>query len=223
MKSVRCEGEGVMRKTDKQINTDEYQNLKGETNPPLSPFVKGGLGGFSRLLIFLVMLLLLLTSCGYRLGGTGGLVPEGARSISVPVFINGTHEPYVDTEVTKAVVNEFLTDGRLQVVSLDSADLALRGKVTKYEVVALSYTVNSYVQQYRATITVDVSLEDLRSKKILWQEKGIQSVFISDYPITYDALGQTDIRSTKIAKEAAIQKASQDIALTLRSRVLEGF
>jgi outer membrane lipopolysaccharide assembly protein LptE/RlpB len=171
----------------------------------------------------LLALVMLLASCGYRLGGTGGLVPEGARSISVPVFINGTHEPYVDTEVTKAVVNEFLTDGRLQVVSLDSADLALRGKVTKYEVVALSYTVNSYVQQYRATITVDVSLEDLRSKKILWQEKGIQSVFISDYPITYDALGRTDIRSTKIGKEAAIQKASQDIALTLRSRVLEGF
>jgi hypothetical protein len=99
----------------------------------------------------------------------------------------------------------------------------LRGKITKYEVTPLSYTVYSYVQQYRAKLTVDVSLEDLRSKKILWQEKGIASVFISDYPVTYDSSGRTDIRSTKIAKESAIQKASQDIALTLRSRVLEGF
>ncbi len=171
----------------------------------------------------LLALSIVLASCGYRLGGTGGLVPEAARSISVPVFINGTNEPYVDTEVTKAVVNEFLTDGRLQVVSLESADLALRGKVTKYDVVALSYTANSYVQQYRVMITVDASLEDLRSKKILWQEKGVSSVFISDYPVTYDSSGLTDIRLTKIAKEAAIQKASQDVALTLRSRVLEGF
>jgi outer membrane lipopolysaccharide assembly protein LptE/RlpB len=177
----------------------------------------------SLVMMFVLALAMMLTSCGYRLGGTGGLVPEGARSISVPVFINGTHEPYVDTEVTKAVVNEFLTDGRLQVVSLESADLVLRGKITKYEVTPLSYTVNSYVQQYRAKLTVDVSLEDLRSKKILWQEKGIASVFISDYSVTYDSLGRTDIRLTKIAKEAAIQKASQDIALTLRSRVLEGF
>jgi outer membrane lipopolysaccharide assembly protein LptE/RlpB len=193
-----------------------------ETNPPIPPLTKGGVGGFSGLFLIL-LLLLLLHSCGYRLSGTGGVVPEGARSISVPVFINGTNEPYVDTEVTKAVVNEFLTDGRLQVVSLESADLALRGKVTKYDVVALSYTVNSYVQQYRVTITVDARLEDLRSKKILWQEKGIQSQFISDYPITYNSSGGTDIRSTKIAKEAAIEKASQDIAQTLRSRVLEGF
>ncbi len=177
----------------------------------------------SSLILVLLVLSILFSSCGYRLGGTGGLVPEGARSISIPVFINGTNEPYVDTEVTKAVVNEFLADGRLQVVGLESADLVLRGKITKYEVTPLSYTVNSYVQQYRAKLTVDVSLEDLRSKKILWQEKGIASVFISDYPVTYDSLGRTDIRLTKIAKDAAIQKASQDIALTLRSRVLEGF
>ncbi|OGW53614.1 MAG: hypothetical protein A2Z46_00840 [Nitrospirae bacterium RBG_19FT_COMBO_55_12] len=177
----------------------------------------------SSLVMVLLALSILLTSCGYRLGGAGGLVPEGARSISVPVFINGTHEPYVDTEVTKAVVNEFLADGRLQIVSLESADLVLRGKITKYEVTPLSYTVNSYVQQYKAGLTVDVSLEDLRSKKVLWQEKGIQSVFISDYPVTYDSSGRTDIRLTKIAKEAAIRKASQDVALTLRSRVLEGF
>ena len=197
--------------------------LMSEINPPSPPLTKGGAGGFSGLFAIFLVLFLLLPSCGYRLGGTGGLVPEGAHSIAVPVFINGTHEPYVDTEVTRAVVNEFLADGRLRVVSLESADLALRGKVTKYEVTPLSYTVNSYVQQYRAKLTVDVSLEDLRSKKILWQEKGIASVFISDYPVTYDALGQTDIRLTKIAKEAAIQKAGQDVALTLRSRVLEGF
>jgi hypothetical protein len=43
-------------------------------------------------------------------------------------------------------------------------------------------------------------------------------VFISDYKVTIG-----DITVTKIAKEAAIKKASQDIAWTLRSRVLEGF
>ncbi len=190
----------------------------------------------------LLALLILLTSCGYRLGGTGGLVPEGARSISIPVFVNGTNEPYVDTEVTKAVVNEFLTDGRLQVVGLESADLALYGKVTKYDVVALSYTENSDAQQYRVMLTVEARLEDRRTKKILWEEKGIESVFISDYAVVYDPLidqktgkavidpktgkviySLANIKDTKIGKDAAIQKASKDIALTLRSRVLEGF
>ena len=174
-------------------------------------------------LIFPLIVVLLGTSCGYHISGTGGIVPEGVRTISVPVFLNATNEPYVDVEVTQAVVEEFMTDGRLKVVSLEEAELALRGKVMKYEVTPLSYNSQSYVQQYRVHIVVDASLEDLRSKKVLWLEKGIESNFISDYTVSFDAVGRADIRGTRIAKDAAIKQASQDIAWTLRSRVLEGF
>ncbi len=174
--------------------------------------------------LFIVFLMLLpLYSCGYHLSGTGGIVPEGAKTISVPVFFNGTNEPYVDVEVTQAVVEEFMTDGRLKVVGLDEADLALRGKIVKYEVVPLSYNPAAFVQQYRVHLMVEAVLEDVRSKKVLWQEKGIESNFISDYAVSYDATGKADIRATRVAKDAAIKKASQDIAWTLRSRVLEGF
>lgn len=161
---------------------------------------------------------LLISSCGYHFSGTGAIVPEGVKTISVPVFFNATNEPYVDVEVTRAVVEEFMTDGRLKVASLEEAELALRGRIMKYEVIALSYTAESYVQQYRVHMVVEASLEDLRAKKILWQERGIESSLISDYAVT---LG--DVRSTRVAKDAAIKKASQDIAWTLRSRVLEGF
>jgi outer membrane lipopolysaccharide assembly protein LptE/RlpB len=180
--------------------------------------------------IVLLAVLLLVSSCGYRLSGTGGLVPEGTKLVAVPVFINGTNEPYVDVEVTRAVVQEFLTDGRLKVVSPEEAELVLHGKVTKYEVLPLSFTAYAHIQQYSVRLTVEASLEDLRTKKILWQEKGITSLFISDYSVAYTAptatvpIGDaTNISQTKISKEAAIQKASRDIAWTIRSLVLEGF
>ncbi len=170
-----------------------------------------------RLIISLV-LVLFVSSCGYHISGTGGIVPEGVKTISVPVFFNATNEPYVDVEVTQAVVEEFMTDGRLKVVGLEEAEIALRGKIVKYEAIPLSYNPQSYVQQYRVRLVVDAKLEDLRTKKILWQEKGIESNFIAEYAVTIG-----DIRSTKIAKDAGLKKASQDIAWTLRSRVLEGF
>jgi outer membrane lipopolysaccharide assembly protein LptE/RlpB len=181
------------------------------------------------IVLVLLALLMLLPSCGYHLSGMGGLVPEGAKSIAVPTFVNGTREPSVDIMVTQAVVDEFLADGRLKVTDPERADIVLKGKVVKYDVTALSYTKDaSFVQQYRVTLVVDASLEDPRSRKILWQEKGIEAIFISDYPISYEfnaTLGKdvVNIRETKISKEAAIKKASQDIAWTLRSRVLEGF
>jgi hypothetical protein len=79
------------------------------------------------------------------------------------------------------------------------------------------------VQQYRVHLVVEAVLEDLRSKKILWRERGIESNLISDYAVSYDPAGKADIALTKISKEAAIKNASKDIAQTLRSRVLEGF
>ena len=177
-----------------------------------------------------VLLATLASSCGYHLSGTGDLVPEGTRLIAVPVFINGTNEPYVDVEVTQAVVQEFLTDGRLKVVSPEEAELVLHGKVTKYEVLPLSYTASAHIQQYKVSLTVDARLEDLRTKKVLWHEKGIKSLFISDYAVAYSIITTptgtneaANISQTKISKESAIQKASRDIAWTIRSLVLEGF
>jgi outer membrane lipopolysaccharide assembly protein LptE/RlpB len=184
----------------------------------------------------LLAVLLLASSCGYHLSGTGEIVPEGTRLIAVPVFINGTNEPYVDVEVTRAVVQEFMTDGRLKVVSTEEAELVLHGKVTKYEVQPLSFTAFSHVQQYKVSITVDASLEDLRTKKLLWHKKGITSLFISDYSVSYTpiltnptptttvTIAETaNISPTKITKETAIQNASRDIAWTIRGLVLEGF
>jgi hypothetical protein len=164
------------------------------------------------------LLIAVLASCGYGLSGSGSLVPPGAQSIAVPAFINKTNEPAVDVEITKAVVNEFIADGRLQVKDIEAAEIALRGTVVMFEAIALSYTPETFVQQYKVRLVVDAVLEDLRIRKVLWREKGIETIFIADYPVTVG-----DIRVTKIAKDAAIKRASQDIAWTLRSRVLEGF
>lgn len=165
-----------------------------------------------------VLLFLFLPSCGYRFSHVGGVVPEGARTIAVAAFINGTNEPYVDIEVTKAVADEFLADGRLKIVSPESADLVLKGTVTNFDLTPLSYSAATYVQQYRVSISLSVSIEDGKTRKILWQEKKLSSVFVSSYPVKIG-----DISATKIARESAIKTASQDVASTLRSRVLEGF
>ena len=168
--------------------------------------------------VLCALLLIAVSSCGYRLSGKGSLIPEAAKTIAVPAFINNTNEPYVDLEVTKAVVDEFIADGRLRIVDVEVADLALRGVVVRYEVTALSFTANAFVQQYKVRIVVNAILDDLKANKTIWRENNIEAVFISDYPV---AIG--NISATKIVKEAAISKASQDIAWTLRSRVLEGF
>lgn len=172
----------------------------------------------SALTTFLLFLLLLLSSCGYRFTPVGGVVPEDSRTIAILSFVNSTNEPYVDVEVTKAVVDEFLADGRLKVISSEAADLVLKGSVTKFDMIPSGYTADNYVQSYTVSLVVNVTVEDGKTHKLIWQEKGLGSVFVSSYSVT---LG--DITSTKIAKESALKSASRDVASTLRSRLLEGF
>ena len=168
--------------------------------------------------MILVTLVAVLSSCGYHTTPVGGIVPENVKTIAIPVFINSTNEPYVDVEITRAVVEEFLTDGRLQVVSLETADVVMLGRVVRFDLTPMSYTVDSYVQQYMANISVNVSIEEAKSHKVLWQENGLSTVFVSTYPVSIG-----DITATKIAKDGAIKNACKDVASTLRSRVLEGF
>jgi curli biogenesis system outer membrane secretion channel CsgG len=172
----------------------------------------------SSFVLVLLALSMLLSSCGYRFTPVGGIVPEDARTIAILAFVNSTNEPYVDVEVTKAVVDEFLADGRLKVISTEAADLVLKGSVTKFDMTPSGYTPDNYVQSYTVSIGVDVAVEDAKTHKLIWQEKGLSSVFVSSYSVT---LG--DITGTKIAKEAALKTASRDVASTLRSRLLEGF
>jgi hypothetical protein len=183
-------------------------------------------GGPSSIVLVLLALSMLLSSCGYRFASVGGIVPEDARTIAIPAFINGTAEPYVDVEVTKAVVNEFLTDGRLKVVSAETADLVLKGRVTKFDIAPSAYTTDNYVQSYTVSIGVNVSVEDIKTHKIIWQEKGIGSVFNAGYGVSIvpnNGVSNVDITATKIAKETALKSASRDVASTLRSRLLDGF
>ena len=168
--------------------------------------------------LLLISLCMPLTSCGYHFSSIGKNIPEGAKTIAITVFINDTMEPYVDVDITKAVAQEFLTDGRLKVVSEDAADLVLRGHVTKFFLTAQAYTGASYVQAYNVGITVSVSVEDAKTKKLILNEAALTDYFTSTYTVTIG-----DISQSKIAKEAAVQEACQDIASTVRSRVLDGF
>jgi hypothetical protein len=171
-----------------------------------------------RFLVCVAVFLMMISSCGYRFTPVGGIVPEGTKTIAILAFVNNTHEPYVDVEVTKAVVDEFITDGRLKVVSSESADLVLKGSVTQFDMTPSGYTPDNYVQSYTVSIGVNVSVEDMKTNKIIWQEPGLGSVFVTSFSVT---LG--DITTTKIQKDTALKNTSRDVASTLRSRLLDGF
>ena len=117
-------------------------------------------------------------------------------------------------EVTKAVVEEFLADGRLRVVSSEDAELVLKGMVIKFELTRCPIRPIPMFKRTGSASVMNVSIEDVKAEEDSGRRKGSSPVFISDYAVTH----RRHYGATKIAKEVAIKKASQDIAWTLRSR-----
>ena len=63
----------------------------------------------------------LFYGCGYHLVGTGKNLPTHLRTISIPVFKNTSTQPEIHRELTSAILQSFISDGRLKVVKKEES------------------------------------------------------------------------------------------------------
>lgn len=155
-----------------------------------------------------------LWGCGYHL--SGARIPEGAKTVAVPVFHNQTFEPVLENAVTAAVKEEFLGNGRLALVNdPDGADLVLKGTIIAYGLTPLSFDrLNSVVLEYRVQIRVQATLENGRDGKVIWEDPSMETE--ADY------LVNPDTAANRVAQDRAISQAAHRLAENIVTRVLEG-
>ena len=155
---------------------------------------------------------LVLGACGYSFRGT---LPRHIRTVAVPIFVNRTQEPGVESIITRAIVQAFATNGRLRVVRPADADAILEGEVIGYGVGPLAFDQTLNIQQYRLVVTLNLTMRDLRRKEALFQRSNVTE--------------QADFRvigpvSTTIAnEETALDQAAAEIARSIVSLAIDRF
>ncbi len=166
---------------------------------------------FSHIAFSGILGLLLLTGgcAGYHLGNT---LPPGITSITIPVFINETREPGLETVVTAGTIQEFQKDGSLKVVQKEQANCLLEVKIRKYETEPLRYRRDKAVtaNEYRLKLTADVVLKKLPGKEVL--------------VTTTDVIGFTTFAALSdlpSARRAALPKAAADLGQRIVKTVVE--
>ena len=151
-------------------------------------------------------------ACGYSYRGT---LPSHVRTVAVPIFLNRTSEPGVESIITRAVVQAFSTNGRLQVVRLADADAVLEGEVTSYGVSAIAFDNTLNVQQYRLVVVLNLRMRDARRNDVLFQQNGV--VEQADFRI------QGPVSATIAREETALGQAAGEIARSIVSLTLDRF
>jgi hypothetical protein len=168
-----------------------------------------------------LLLPLFFTGCGYT---TRSLISRDYHTIHIVAFENKiditqetdsatkykVYKPFLETDVTRAIINQFLFDGNLKTVSSDSADLILKGSVVEFRRDPLRYNESDQVTEYRLNLVVDMSLFDTRASKTLWEE----------HSFTGDTTYFTSGPQAK-SEDVAISDALSDLARRVVERVVD--
>ncbi len=85
-------------------------------------------------LILCFFTLLILSSCGYHLGGTVNAKLKGVKTIAVTMFDNNSEYPDLGFQVTTAMGNALQTDGTFTMAPPSSADVIVSGSVSGVDV-----------------------------------------------------------------------------------------
>jgi len=160
----------------------------------------------------LVSFALLLNGCaGYQLGT---MLPDDIKTVYVPVFLNDTDEPLIETEITRAVIKELRRDGSLKAVDEADADSILLVRIKEYELKPQSFVREnrSRVNQYRANISAEVYFQRKSTGEILAQRSSVTGYGIFDF--------QTDLIS---AKRLALPEVADDLAHEIVELIVEAW
>lgn len=162
-----------------------------------------------------VVVTLLLHGCGYTLVGRGkSTLPDHITSIAIPLFTNQTLEPELEKDITSAIRQQFIRDGRLKVVDKARATAVMEGRLENYVLDPLAFDRSDRVTQYRVVIGVHVTVRDLVKNKVLLDQ---------DFSAREEFEVTAAIGSREAAKVTSRQVASRELAGQLLNLILEGF
>ena len=163
-----------------------------------------------------LLLVFLFLSCGYGLVGRTSFLDPSIRTIEIPAFVNRTTRVELEQRVTQAVAEEFVSRGRLQLVTNNKdAHAILRGSIDSFNIFPIAFD-QGRATRYQISITAKIELLDHRNEdKVLWRND--QYRFTENYEVN---LASTDAFDQETR---AIQEIAVRFAEGLVTNLLEGF
>ena len=158
--------------------------------------------------IISVLLLLLLSGCGYHTPGASDTWVGGeARTLYVQLFDNQTVEPYLENYITDALIAELAVSRLFELTeNPDKADVRLAGNVKTFTDSAVSYGNSDQITEYSATMAISVRLLDKNNSDIIWQRSLTRS---EDYLATINK--NLQLEGQRLAAIRVSQRLAEDV------------
>jgi hypothetical protein len=119
----------------------------------------------------LLLLVLTLSSCGYRVAALKGRTGEG-RSIAVPTFANKTLPQQagyrIEQQISEAIRKELVRRTRYHVTSENAGEVVMSGEVLGYVNNSPTVFEGGRASQYAIAVTLKILVKDTANGKVLF-------------------------------------------------------
>jgi hypothetical protein len=160
---------------------------------------------------------LMLSGCGYQVGGRGDLIPKSVKTIAVPPFANRTIQYKLRDSIPIAIAREFRARTKYQIVNDPTqADAVVKGEITFVTIYPVVYNPTTSVA---SSIAIDayfnVQLVERTTGKVIVRKDALH--LRENYELAVDPTKYID------ESDFAISRLSQTVASTVVNLFLEAF
>jgi hypothetical protein len=167
------------------------------------------------LFIFIIFFVFSNGCGGYHFASEYNNLPGEITSVSIPFFQNETYEANIESYFTRALINEFIKNKKFTILS-HGADATLYGIVKDFRTTTIAYSEQDKVLEYRAYVTLDLTLKNTNTSEIIWRKPSLTSD--EDYKVSSE-----DIALTEANKKVAFQKIANELAEQIYEELVLGF
>jgi hypothetical protein len=108
----------------------------------------------------------LISACGVYTFNPRG--KSEIATMAVEPFENSTPQYGLADFMTETVIDAFIAEGSIKIVSSDAAQALLVGKLTRYERLAHEFNEFDQVSRYKVQVGVDVALKNPADRSDIW-------------------------------------------------------
>lgn len=190
------------------------------------------------LLIHLV-LFLLTTSCGYRFGYGDRSLPDGIKSVHIPIFENETYQTGAEVQFTNALIAEIHDSKIARLTTKKNAEGVLKGRVIRIDF--LQANIDSrrrdeanksggivnlprgtvITTEYLARVTLEVQM--FKKGKLVWKQ-WLRDERLYDAPqLGLEGINSANAGYNRTARETVIKDLARVMMHELYGRLTESF
>lgn len=158
-----------------------------------------------------------LSGCGYRVGGQADLLPEHVRTIAIPAFGNVTTRYKLTERLPGALTREFITRTRYRIVAdPNDADAVLAGSVVNYMSAPTIFDqATGRAAGIQVSVFLNLTLTDRKTGNVLYQRNNFEAR--QRYEVSIEQREYFD------ESDVALDRLSREVARLVVSTVLEAF